>query len=437
MVNVRMRRTPLMAGSVVGAAALLLAACGGGGDSGERDAPGGPVDLRMVMWSANEGHHEVFDAIADAYVEEHSDTVSSISFEALTGASYVNALTTQIAGGDAPDLAWISEANAAQFVQSGVLYDLTPTLEEAEGYNLGDLLDSATETWTQGGSLYAYPFSNSPFGIYVNLDLLAAAGQPNPRDLLESGGWTWDAVMDIAQATAASQGVGGFVSSADPYTDWNNALGAMWMSWGAQPWSEDGTTCEFTSPEMVDFFDWFHGEAFVERSTPGPGEEFNFSAGEAAIQMAQLSASTGLDGSFAWDYLPMPEGPAGQVDVVGQAGVGVVARGDNPQAAADFLAYFTNEANSAQLAKFFPPPRESLLTVETISQAAPTLNEEQIQATIIDAAHAGITKPGHVAMSDVSEKVRVALDALWVPDGDAATVLDQVCSDIEPIIAGS
>ena len=435
MSHINGRPTRLIAACTAVSAALALAACGTA--DGTTEAAPGPVDLRMVTWSANEGHHALFNEIAAEYLAANPDTVASITFDSLPGANYVNALTTQIAGGDAPDLAWVSEANAVEFVQAGVLHDLTPTFEATEGYALDDLLEGAAAPWSTPDGLYGYPFSNSPFGVYVNLDLLEAAGQTNPRELLASGEWTWDAVMDLSQAVAESQGTGGFIPSANPYTAWNDALGAMWMSWGGRPWSEDGATCTFDSPEMVSFFEWFHNEVYVDHSTPQPGEEFNFRAGTAAMQLSQLSASTGLDGTFRWDFLPMPTGPAGQVDVVGQAGIGVTSQSENPEVAADFLAFFTNAANGEKLAQYFPPPRQSLLTLETIQRAAPALNEEQIQATIIDAAMDAQTKPGHVKMSSFADSVRADLDALWTADADVPAVLGEVCAKLEPKLAGS
>ena len=38
-----------------------------------------------------------------------------------------------------------------------------------------------------------------------------------------------------------------------------------------------------------------------------------------------------------------------------------LARGKNATAAADFLAFFTNPANSVKLAQYFPPPRQTQL----------------------------------------------------------------------------
>ncbi len=90
-------------------AALLLlgvTACGGGG------ASDGPAELRMTIWSANEAHVKLFDEIAAAYVAAHPDKVSKVTFDPLPFENYTTTLTTQLAGGKGPDLAWLLESAA-------------------------------------------------------------------------------------------------------------------------------------------------------------------------------------------------------------------------------------------------------------------------------------------------------------------------------------
>ena len=41
------------------------------------------------------------------------------------------------------------------------------------------------------------------------------------------------------------------------YQAWEN-LATVWAGWGAAPWSEDGTQCTLTEPEMVDAMTWIH-----------------------------------------------------------------------------------------------------------------------------------------------------------------------------------
>lgn len=420
------------AAAAVAAGVLVagLAACGddGGGDEGDS-----PVSLRMTIWSANEDHLALFDGIAAEYIAAN-DGVSQITFDPLPFETYTTGLTTQIAGGNAPDLAWIFESSAPDFVTSGALVPLDETLSGTDGYEYDDLAAAATELWRHEDQLYAYPFSTSPFGVFANLDLLEQAGQPSPEELIAQGEWNWDRVMAAATAVSAETDATGLVVRDFDYAGWDN-LSTLWTGWGAQAWSEDGTSCGFDQPEMVEAMTFLHDAIFSREALPGPGSSADFFAGEAAYTITQISrASLLAEDGFAWDLRPLPAGPAGEYAVIGQAGIGVLGQGENPQAAADFLAFLTNPANSAKLAQFFPPPRESLLTAETLAQTNPLLSEEQLQSVVIDGISTGVVKPSHFGQAEISQAVRAQLDALWEPRADVAAVLSGVCEAIAPML---
>jgi multiple sugar transport system substrate-binding protein len=453
--------TPVRAVAAAAAMLLVLTGCAGGGDDTQDDptttpaeetpaapdsdtpppaddtsddAPSSAVDLRMTVWTGNEDHLALFNSIADEYVAAHPDQVASVTFESLPYDEYIQTLTTQIAGGNAPDLAWILESSGPEFVESGTLVDLKGTLEGAEGYNLADILPSALALWGKDGGIFAYPFSNSPFGILVNTTMLAEAGQPLPADLIASGEWTWDKLREIATGVVEATGKGGFYFGGyESYLSWQY-MAEAWDGWGAAPWSEDGTTCTFTEQPMVDYMTWYHDAVFGDKAAPQPGVVSDFYAGEAAMTTAQISKVAGLDGSFEWDMVPLPAGPAGLQPVIGQAGIGVLAQGANPQAAADFLAFFTNPANSEMMAQYFPPPRESLLNTDVLGAANPLLSAEQLQAVVIDQMPEAVTLPSHVDFAEVSDAARIALDELWSPDADVAGVMESICSAIQPVL---
>lgn len=430
----RHQRSTLLVG-LAAAGALILASCSSGGSgSGGEEAADGPVDLRMTVWTASEDHLGLFNDIADAYVAEHPDEVSSVTFETVPFDDYTTTLTTQIAGGNAPDLAWIFESNGPEFVSSGALMDLQPTLEAAEGYDLQDVDPATLSLWQQDDGLYAYPFSNSPFVMFVNTDRVAESGQDNPADLLASGDWTFDAARDISAASVEELGGAGLVVRDFDYQIWAN-LATVWGGWGAEPWSADGSTCEFGSQEMIDALSWYHDAVFEDGAIPGPGTSADFFAGDTTMTITQISRASSLDGSFEWDIVPLPAGPAGQQNVVGQAGVGVLANSAHPQAAADFLAYFTNPENSESLSLYFPPPRTSLLNPETLAEGNPVFSEAQLQI-VVDSITGATTKPAHANFAQLDTAVRAALDPLWNSDADAATVAPAVCGDIESLLQG-
>ncbi|MBO0609105.1 ABC transporter substrate-binding protein [Myceligenerans salitolerans] len=429
------RRPRAAAAAAALATALTLTACSAGEPAalGDPETPSEPVELRMTVWTADENHLALFQEIGDAYAEENPELVSGVTFETVPFEDYTTTLTTQLAGGNPPDLAWVLESYAPEFVSSGALADLRPVLESAEGYDVDDLVPSTLELWQDGDGLYAYPFSNSPFGVFVNTDQISAAGQENPADLVASGEWTFDAARDIAAATAEDSGKQGLVVRDFDYQLWEN-LSTVWDGWGAAPWSEDGTQCTFTDPEMVEAMQWIHDATFDDGAMPGPGTTADFFAGDAAMTITQISRASALDGSFEWDLLPLPAGPAGQQNVIGQAGIGVFTQGENPDVAADFLASFTSPANAEKLATYFPPPRASLLDAGTLSAANPLLSEEQLQTVVVDGIEGAVTKPVHQNFAKLSETVRAQLDAMWTEDADVAAVLDETCAVIQPLL---
>ncbi|MFG1943273.1 ABC transporter substrate-binding protein [Nonomuraea sp. NPDC048826] len=406
------------------AALLTATACGGGGGA---PAAQGPQPLRMTIWTSNEAHLKLFKEIADDYRKSRPET-GEITFDPLPFENYTTTLTTQIAGGNAPDLAWILENSAPDFVGSGALVPLKSKIE-----NVGELAPSATKLWEKDGELFAYPFSTSPFGVFVNTDLVKAAGKKTPRELIEAGQWDWEHANEINKAVAADGKHGLTIWDFD-YKGWDN-LATVWRGWGATVYSEDGASCRFNSPEMVEAMTFLHTMIFKDKAMPGPGTVADFFAGDAAMVIAQISRAAMLeDGTFGWDLVPLPAGPKGEYAVIGQAGIGVLKKSANAEAAADFLAFFTNQANSAKLAAYFPPARSSQLTAETMAKTSPLLKPEQLQEVVIDGIEKGVVKPGHTGQAELGQTIRASLDALWVPDADVKTVLDGVCAKIQPML---
>lgn len=410
--------------TAAGIAAALLALAGCGGSSDGDSGSSGPVDLRMTIWSANAKHTALFDQIAAAYKKDHPE-VGKITFESIPYENYTTTLTTQIGGGNVPDLAWILESTAPDFVSSGALAEI-----EKEP----DLLPNTTTTWEQDGKLYAYPFSTSPLGVFVNTDLVTAAGRQTPAQLIATGNWTWEQAA-ASGAAVQKTGKGGIVVGDFDFKGWDT-LNAIWTGWGARPWSEDGKTCGFDQPEMVQAMTYVHKLVFTDKAMPGPGVTSDFYAGDAAMVITQISRAALLEkAKFKWDLVPLPTGPEGEYSVVGQAGIGVLKRGKNADAAKEFLKFFTNQENSAKLAQFFPPARKSQLTTQTLAKANPLLKPAQLQSVVINGIERGDIKMGHTGYAELQQTVRAALDPLWKPDADVPAVLSGVCAKIDPLLS--
>lgn len=392
------------------------------------------LSLRMAVWTGNAKHLALLNGIADAYKAKHPE-IGTITFDTIPYDNYTTTLTTQIAGGNAPDLAWILESAAPDFVGSGALLALDDTLTATAGYDFADLSPSATALWRQDGKLYAYPFSTSPYAIFANLDVLAAAGQKAPAELIAAGSWNWQTVAAEAAAVHAKSGKNGVEIRDFDYKDWT-LLTNVWDGWAARPWSADGKTCTLDSPDMADAMAFLHKAIFKDGAFPGPGTSGDFFAGDTAFSITQISRASLLkDGAFKWDLVPLPAGPKGSYSVIGQAGIGVFKNGKHPQDAAAFLAFLSSPENSLKLAQFFPPPRLSQLNAETLGKTNPLLSKSQLEEVVVKGITTGKVSPSHTNNAQISQQIRASLDAAWTPDADLAAVLSGACAKIGPLLA--
>src|SRR5690606_502583 len=103
-------------------------------------------------------------------------------------------LKTLIASGAELDVAFVRLENFADMVKAGVYEPLDEYVQRL-GFDLDNIPDIALELFTYQGQLYGLPFDSLPFNVttlYVNLDILAAAGLFMPPYNLDDpySGWT-------------------------------------------------------------------------------------------------------------------------------------------------------------------------------------------------------------------------------------------------------
>lgn len=434
-----MRTATKLAGvAVMAVTALALSACSSSGSPQPAKTTAAPnsVSLRMTTWTANPDQLALFNKIADAYKQTHPE-IKSITFDSLPFADYTSTLTTQIAGGSAPDLAWVLDTDATDFVRSGALAPLTDSLKATKGYDYGDISASAAKLWTNDGKLYAYPFSTSPFVVFANDSLLKQAGEPTSAELQSQGKWDLKDIADVASQVNAKTGQGGLIVNNFNYNDWT-LLSTLWNAWGAAPWSADGTKCTFTSSKMNDAFTYINKAIFDQKAIPGPGTNLNFFSGGSAFVITQISSANLLPAAgFEWNMLPLPGlKPGASNHVIGQAGLSVLAKGKHAQEAEDFLAYFTDPSNAKKLAEYFPPPRTSLLNASTLAATNPVLSKQQLNDVVIPSIKDAVTRPGHVDQTQIASQVKTALTPMWQPNAEVSSILKKVCSSVQSSLAG-
>jgi multiple sugar transport system substrate-binding protein len=398
-----------------------------------------PVELTFMNWFYGGVMKEAYDEYIASYLAEHPE-VSNIKVETHPYVRYNDVLNVKLAGNQPPDISWINASVGEQYVDSGRLLDLTPYIEAVPDFDLADFGDAALEPWKDGDALVGLPFTNAGNVVFYNEAIFEQAGVPTPLELLEKGEWTWDNLKTTAKAIKDSGAAQyGFVHNNNPFVNGFRTLVEIYGPYGASPWSEDGTTCTFDSPEMVAATQVFHDMIFTDRSHPGPDEQWDFAAGDIGMAMGrtdQIGARL-VDAAFDWDVVPPPSGPKGFVP--SRAQNGLVAWADSPNAdlAAQFVVHTLTKENAAKF-KASPSARRSLDNIDAISAQIPALSREQLERSIIPVLEAEefVFEYSHPNYAPIERNANLVYDGqVWVEGADLQAALTEVCKAVQPLMA--
>jgi multiple sugar transport system substrate-binding protein len=329
------------------------------------------------------------------------------------------------------------ERNGPAFLDAGILFDLSDTLQSDETYDYDDFSPPALGQWLDGDAVYGIPFSTSPFVTIYNKTLFDEAGLESPDVLAERGEWTWEALAAAAKTIKEETGQWGFVShDASLYL----ANGQRWgtivpllRAYGTDIFDADG--CTMNSDAAVEAFSLVHSMIFEDQSVVPPGSEVVFWGGEVGVTFGQLSRLSNLDeADFEWGITRMPSGPAGDVAIIGQAAI-VVFDGENNErqaAAADFVKFLTTKEGVEMMAKFFPPARQSVLESDIFLTGNPRVSEEDMANVVAVSIADGSVLTSHKNFPEIELLGATALDLVWMPDADVSASLDMFCDLIGP-----
>ncbi len=424
------------------AASLVLSACAAAPaaptsapapPAATKPASAEPVNLRVTVWSGNEKHLQTMNDIAGAYKAKNPNV--SVKFDVIPFADYLSKLTVQMSGNNPPDLGWVVENSAPALIDAGVLVDLKPTLDKTQGYNFAEYSQPAMGLWQRGSTVYGIPFSTSPFFIVYNKDLFAKAGIDTPDKLLAQGKWNWEA---LAQASKAIQATGGGVYGFQPIDSFPynaNIIAPVIRAYGGDLWDATGAKCTLNSDGSIKAMQLIHDMLFKDKSAMPIGDKSDFYAGQVGMTTAQLSRLAKLDKApFKWDVIPMPSGPAGDSQIVGQAALGVFRSGKNQAAALDFAAFMTNAENTAKMSIYFPPARKSVFESTAFLTSNPMVTPDQMKAAVSVGIEKGKIVPVHVNFAKIELALKPVLDKTWLPGADIKAQMEEACKAITPLL---
>lgn len=385
--------------AMLAATAVVLTACGGTDDADtgsetETDdanaddgdaASGGDVSLRWRTRPDNDAETNLYSDVSS----QIDDAWDGVALEYEPGgsetSSYQDVLRTEIAGGTAPDVFWIPGTDIADFATRGLIMDLRDMAESSDAYAGDDayyegpmeLLTYDPESDTSGPSLWGVPRDVSTFAFYLNNDLIAEAGAPDPRELAEAGEWNWDTFREVAEAV---DGLGEDISGFGINNWWANP--GVWInSAGGSFFNEDRTASNVGSDESIAGLEFLSGLYQDGLGVPyGEDSQPPFQAGQVGMQLTgRWSTPAYRENTFDWDVVNVPDGPAGAVNWTFWGAYVVNANTEHPEEAFELVTRLTDnevQASIAELGANIPSRTDDPDTIDQFLTYTPPENNQ-------------------------------------------------------------
>lgn len=413
----------VLIGVLLAAAAVLLDVSG--------EPPAGKTVVTVRLWD-----EQVAAAYRESFAAFHrTHPEIEVRTNVVAYATYFDTLRTDVAGGGADDIFWLSNAYLAGYTDSGRLIDV--------GIPAPDWEPSVVALFTRGGTLWGVPqLTDGAISVYYNADLLAAAG----IDPAQLDGLRWDPgrldtlrpllarlTVDTDGHRAGTPGFDprrtrqwGYNAANDPQGIYLNYIGS------AGGVFQRGDEFAFDNPAAVRAFDYVVGLINDDHVAP-PASDTNtnpdfsrnqFLAGKMALfQSGTYNLAAVADqAGFRWGVAPLPIGPAGRVSVTnGIAAVGNAASA-HPEAVRAVLSWLGSRAGNEYLGRrgAAVPAVRSAQRVYFDYWARRGIDVTPFFAA---AAHPGIPAPGFAGFPAGNQALKPFFDEMFLGRIDVATAL--------------
>jgi multiple sugar transport system substrate-binding protein len=329
-----------------------------------RSGTGSRTVVTVRLWDAQVA--QAYRASFEEFERDHPDI--EVRVNVVPFSSYFDALRTDVAGGGADDVFWLSNAYLAGYADNGRLLDVKSTLG-ADAVRAWDPL--VVNQFTRNGTLWGVPqLTDAGIAVYFNADLLDAAGV----NLAELVGLRWSTGGEdtlrplLAHLTVDANGnradTAEFDSSNVRQWGYNaaNDLQGIYLNFvgSAGGVFQDDDRFAFDNAAATQAFEYLVGLINVDHVAP-PASDTNdngdfsrnqFLQGRMALfQSGTYNLAAIADqATFRWGVTMLPTGPTGRVSVTN----GIAAAGNSatrhPDAVREVLAWMGSPEGNVYVA---------------------------------------------------------------------------------------
>ncbi|BBX45346.1 sugar ABC transporter substrate-binding protein [Mycobacterium cookii] len=398
--------------------------------------PGGKTVVTVRLWDEQvaRAYRESFAAFGRTHpgIEVHTNVVSY--------ANYFTTLRTDVAGGSADDIFWVSDAYLAGYADSGRLVDIGKTL----GPKASSAWErSVVEQFTRNHTLWGVPqLTDAGIALYYNADLLAAAGV----DVADLAALRWspdtgDTLRPLlSRLTVDADGRRAATPGFDPgrvrqwgYNAANDAQGIYLNYIGSAGGQyQDGDRFAFDNPGAVEAFRYLVTLINDDHLSP-PASETNdngdfsrnqFLAGKMALFQSGTYnlASVSAQAAFRWGVAMLPAGPRGRVSVTN----GIAAAGNSASAHPDAVRQVLAWLGSADGNRYIGRRGSAIPAVTSAQQVYfDYWAGKGVDVTPFFAVLEGprIAAPGGAGFAAGNQVIKPYFDEMFLGRGDIPTTL--------------
>lgn len=424
-----------MVAAAVGLVAVLLAATAVLLDYAGQPH-GGKTIVTVRIWGDQIG--AAYRQSFQEFSRSHPDIEVHVNLVAYS--SYFNTLRTDVAGGSADDIFWLSNAYLAAYADSGRLLDIGATLGPTAA---SDWERPVVEQFTRNGTLWGVPqLTDAGIALYYNADLLAAAGIDPAR--LSTLRWSPDGgdtlrpvlarlTVDAQGNRADSEGFDAgrvrqwaYNAANDPqgiYLNYIGSAGGVFQRGDEFAFDNPGAGIAFQY--LVDLINRDHvAPPAADTNDNGDFSRNQFLAGRMALFQSGTYnlAPVARDARFHWGVALMPSGPVGRVSVTNGIAAAGNAASRHPDAVRRVLAWMGSRQGNEYLGRYGA-------AIPAVSSAQPVYFHywatRGVDVTPFFAVLNGprIAAPGGAGFAAGNDALQPYFDEMFLGRGDVAATL--------------
>ena len=360
----------------------LLAACGGGGGGGpaaSEPAAQGPVpeptEPVTISFSSWVGTTKGMKKLYSKFQTEHPNI--TVEFQEVPAEESEKKLTTQVAGGNPPDAAFVDASNVSVFGPRKALVNLESYIGRSDVVEPDDFVEAFRTQSSVEGQLYGLPFSGESTGLFYRTDLFEAAGIAEPPK-------TWEeftaAAQKLTDPAKKQYGFQVFAPEAEYYFyPW------LWQN-GGELLSGPDETIAFNNDAGKQAAEYYVG--LKQYSSPdylnsnSYDARLGFAQGQIGMYMAGGWLAGVLDDEFPkikgkWATAPLPSGSGGCKTTIAGDALVLFAAGKKQDAAWKWIEFLNKPENMAEWTYKSEgtslPTRTSLLESPELMETKPVL----------------------------------------------------------------